>query len=153
LIIRRATHSDVSSIRELTRAAYAKWVPLIGREPLPMAADYDIAVQAHNIDLLLIDGQLSALIETIPETSPLLIENIAVLPAYQGKGYGRQMLAHAEKLAKSQGCDSTTLYTNKRFESNIQFYQDYGYVIDREAVFGDGGIVVHMSKKILPRCP
>lgn len=37
--IRRATTDDAPTVGLLTRAAYAKWVPVIGREPLPMKAD------------------------------------------------------------------------------------------------------------------
>ena len=46
--VRRGGINDVRAIRELSRAAYAKWVPLIGREPWPMTADYGRAV-AENI--------------------------------------------------------------------------------------------------------
>ena len=42
--LRAATPADVPTITALVRAAYAKWVPLIRREPLPMLADYDAAV-------------------------------------------------------------------------------------------------------------
>ena len=31
--LRQATAADAAAIRGLTRAAYAKWVALIGREP------------------------------------------------------------------------------------------------------------------------
>ena len=50
--------ADASAIRALTREAYAKWVPVIGREPKPMMADYAEAVQKHRIDLLYLDGEL-----------------------------------------------------------------------------------------------
>jgi hypothetical protein len=40
---RRAAQADVVAIRDLTRAAYAKWVPVIGREPKPIGADYEWA--------------------------------------------------------------------------------------------------------------
>ena len=43
--IRRAGEADAAAVRELTRSAYAKWVPLIGREPMPMTADYERAVR------------------------------------------------------------------------------------------------------------
>ena len=59
--IRRARQDDAAAIRELTRSAYAKWVPLIGREPTPMTADYDRAVREHMIDLLFVDAELTAL--------------------------------------------------------------------------------------------
>ena len=71
-MLRRATAADVHVVRELTRAAYAKWVPIIGREPKPMTADYDIAVRDHRIDLLEIDGTLAGLIEMIDELDHLL---------------------------------------------------------------------------------
>jgi hypothetical protein len=82
--IRRAGEDDAASVRELTRSAYAKWVPLIGREPIPMTADHDRAVREHMVDLLFIDAELAALIETVSRADYLLIEN-AVLPAFQGR--------------------------------------------------------------------
>ncbi|MBV8794861.1 MAG: GNAT family N-acetyltransferase, partial [Hyphomicrobiales bacterium] len=78
--IRPAVLEDAAGIRALTRAAYAKWVPLIGREPLPMQADYERAVVEHTIDLLNVDGALAGLIETMLQPDHLWIENIAVAP-------------------------------------------------------------------------
>jgi ribosomal protein S18 acetylase RimI-like enzyme len=94
--IRRATPADVAAIRALTRAAYARWVPLIGREPLPMTADHERAVREHRIDLLCAGAGLLGLIETIERGDHLLIENLAVAPASQGQGHGRRLLDHAE---------------------------------------------------------
>ncbi len=51
LNLRRAVDDDAPAIREPTRVAYAKWVPVIGREPKPMTADYKVAVRRHRIDL------------------------------------------------------------------------------------------------------
>ena len=61
---RQGVATDALAIRELTRAAYAKWVPVIGREPMPMSADYDRAVREHRIDLLYAGDTLAALIES-----------------------------------------------------------------------------------------
>ena len=89
LTFRRATGPDVALVRDISRAAYAKWVPLIGREPKPMTADYAHAVVAHIVDLGLAgDGRPVGLIEVVPEPGCLLIENIAVLPEAQGTGAG-----------------------------------------------------------------
>src|SRR4051794_30928968 len=101
ITLRRAGASDAAEVRELTRAAYARWVPMIGREPLPMRADYDAAVRDHIIDLLYVGDRLAALIEAIPATDHLLVENVAVDPALQGRGHGRHLMAHAEALARS----------------------------------------------------
>ena len=92
--LRRATVADIDNIRALSRAAYAKWVPLINREPLPMTADYDRAVADHVIDLWEESGQLLALIEMIPAEDHLLIENVAVRPDQQGNGLGKKLLHH-----------------------------------------------------------
>lgn len=65
--IRRATAADAGVVHALTRAAYAKWVPVIGREPKPMGADYDVAVRDHLIDLLCVGGEVVAFVEMIPK--------------------------------------------------------------------------------------
>jgi GNAT superfamily N-acetyltransferase len=147
LELRQAVAGDASAILELTREAYAKWVPVIGREPKPMTANYAKAIRSHRIDLLYVNDELAALIETILQADHLLIENLAVSPAFQRRGFGRLLMAHAEQLAASLGHDETKLYTNKSFAENVQIYCKFGYRIDREEDF-KGGFVVHMSKSI-----
>lgn len=142
-----ATAADADAIRALTRDAYAKWVPVIGREPLPMRADYAAAVREHRIDLLRLDGRLVALIEMVPHPDHLLIENVAVAPGFQGKGFGRRLLAHAEQVAASLGHGEIRLYTNQSFAGNLRLYQALGYRVDREEAFM-GGLTVHMSKRL-----
>lgn len=145
--LRAATPADAAAIRTLTRAAYARWVPLIGREPKPMGADYDAAVRNHRIDLIEIDGALAALIEMIPGAAHLLIENLAVAPAMQGRGLGRRLLAHAEAVARDLGVAEIRLYTNQRFTENIALYQRCGYRITQEEVV-PVGVVTHMAKPL-----
>jgi hypothetical protein len=58
--LRQGVAADASAIRELTREAYAKWVPLIGREPKPMTADYAEAIRDHRFDLLHLERKLVA---------------------------------------------------------------------------------------------
>lgn len=147
IFLRAATDADVGSILALTREAYGKWVPLIGREPLPMTADYAEAVRKHRIDLLEADGELVALIEMVPAADHLLIENIAVSPRHQGRGIGRRLLAHAEQVAASLRVNDIRLYTNKRFAENVELYLKNGYAIDREEPLKDG-FLVHMSKRV-----
>ncbi len=97
--IRPAVFEDAARIRDLTRAAYAKWVALIGREPLPMQADFKRAVAEHTIDLFIGGGAIVGLIETILRPDHLWIENVAVAPERQGRGFGRMLLNHAERRA------------------------------------------------------
>jgi GNAT superfamily N-acetyltransferase len=146
--LRRATGADVASVRALTRSAYAKWVPLIGREPMPMTADHDRAVRDHIVDLWEEGGQLLALIELVPASDHLLIENIAVRPDQQGKGLGGKLLDHAEGLARSLGFDEVQLYTNAAFASNLSFYSRRGYEEFRRGTVVPGSLTVFMRKRI-----
>lgn len=72
-------------------------------------------MRQHRIDLAFLDGDiLAALIETIDKGDHLVIENVAVAPAFQGHGLGRYLLAHAERLALEQGYGEVRL-RNKMF--------------------------------------
>jgi ribosomal protein S18 acetylase RimI-like enzyme len=146
--LRQAVATDASAIRELTREAYAKWIPVIGREPKPMTADYTEAVRKHRFDLLYVGGRLAALIETIPHADHLLIENLAVSPSFQRRGLGRNLMDHAEKVAASAGFNEIRLYTNKLFAGNVRLYSELGYRVDREEEF-KGGVAVYMSKPLI----
>jgi ribosomal protein S18 acetylase RimI-like enzyme len=143
--LRTADEADVDAIRSLTREAYSKWVAVIGREPLPMRVDYAAAIKKHRFDLLYADSCLLAVIETVPEGDFLLIENVAVAPTLQGRGFGKRLLKHAEELAAATGLKGTRLYTNKLFSANLRLYQALGYKVEREEEL-NGGIAVHMSK-------
>jgi ribosomal protein S18 acetylase RimI-like enzyme len=147
LEIRPATPEDAVSIRDLTRRAYAKWVSLIGREPLPMQADYDRAVREHAIELLIESGALVGLIETIPRSDHLWIENVAVAPDRQGRGYGRMLLAHAEKRAAETVLGELRLMTNAAFAANLALYTRLGYTVVGSEPFR-GGTAVTMMKRV-----
>ena len=147
LTLRRAEAADAAAVRALTRAAYAKWVPVIGREPKPMTANYQTAVRLNRIDLAYDNGAPVGLIETIDRSDHLLIENVAVAPERHGQGIGRALMAHAEAIARAAGYRDVRLYTNQRFETNVQLYLRLGYVIDREAE-SELGVTVYMSKRL-----
>lgn len=147
LNFRTAGASDVPAVRSLTHAAYAKWVPLLGREPLPMTTDYDVAVLAHRIDLAYASDQFVGLIEMVLEREHVTIENVAVHPDHQGQGFGRALLLHAETVARAKNRPEIKLYTNSLFIANISLYLMSGYKIDRHEPFR-GGTMVHMSKSI-----
>jgi N-acetylglutamate synthase-like GNAT family acetyltransferase len=147
LSIRRADASDAPVIAAITDAAYSKWIPLIGRKPLPMTVDYNVAVDQHMIDLAGHDGKIVGLIEMINERDHLMIENLAVLPEYQGQGIGQFLLLHADTAARALNFQIVRLLTNGRFESNVEFYARHGFSIDRQEPFM-GGTTVHMIRQL-----
>jgi GNAT superfamily N-acetyltransferase len=147
LQLRRAGPQDAGLVRELTRKAYAKWCDVIGREPLPMSADYDHAVRHHMIDLAFIDDRLVGLVEMILRENDLLVENVCVDPTEQGAGLGRLLVAHAERECRCLGHSVIRLYTNKLFAANLGFYRGLGYEVECEDPFR-GGTVVHFRKAV-----
>ena len=145
LYIRRGAAGDVDLIRSFTRTAYAKWIPLIGREPLPMAADYETALRQHRFDLFYKDGVLAALIETITRDDHLHIQNLCVSPKFQRLGLGSQLLNYAQEMAKQKNLPALRLDTNKYFTGNVDLYLRHGFSIAWEKPV-DGGVHVHMVK-------
>lgn len=148
VVLRRAGPADAAAIAAVTHQAYAKWIPVIGRKPLPMSVDYARAVLDHRFDLAEAGGTLAALIETTPEADALLIVNVAVRPAFQGRGLGVRLLSLAEALAAEAGLAATRLYTHQKFEANVRLYASLGYAVEREERLGDGGVAVHMVKRL-----
>lgn len=147
LKFRQATLEDALAIRALTRAAYAQWVPLIGREPLPMAADYELAIRTNRFDLLEHGGELVALLETIPRSDHLWVENLAVAPSRHGQGLGRRMLRLAEDVANSLGQCEIKLVTAMEFTGNVDFYLRAGFEVEREEPF-KGCVAVYLRKSV-----
>ena len=146
--MRQATVADAAAVLALTREAYQKWVVVTGREPLPMRVDYAEALLKNRIDLLYEGDTLAALIETQlepePEPGHLLIVNVAVSPAFQKRGLGRRLMAHAETLATEARVPKLLLYTNRLMAETISLYQKLGYLIERQQQFGSS-VQVYMG--------
>lgn len=147
LLMRQAAPADAARLRQITREAYARWVPVIGREPLPMQVDYAIALVQHRFDLAELDGTPSGLIETLLRPDDLWIENVAVRPNFQGLGLGRYLLGHAESLARAAGLQDLRLLTNEAFVDNVAIYQHLGYAVERTEAFM-GGTTLYLHKRL-----
>ncbi len=146
-VFRIGMPEDASAIAALTNAVYAKWVPILGRLPLPMRMDYDEALRSHEFTLAERDGALVGLIETEDRAGHLYIVNVAVAEASQGRGLGRRLIAHAEKAARAKGFGEVRLMTNALYEVNIRLYAFLGYEIYARENFLNG-VGVMMRKRI-----
>lgn len=147
LPIRIAQPHEADAIAALARAAYARWVPVLGREPRPMMADYRAAFAGFRFDVIEAGGRLVASLQTQPREGHFWVESIAVAPELQGQGVGLPLLAHAEMLARDAGRDEIRLLTNGRMAANRRLYAKVGYTEDREEPFADG-TVVYLSKQL-----
>lgn len=131
--VRAATAADLAFVSGCARAAYARYVPLIGREPAPMTADF--AGHAARDELFVAeDGAPVGYVVVHPDGDALQIENVAVLPQATGRGYGRALMAWAEARALGLGLGAVTLYTNARMTGNLDWYPALGYRAVRRAV-------------------
>ena len=125
--LRRARGGDAHAIRELVVAAYAPYIPLLGRTPIPMLTDHAAAIRDHDVWVLEAEGVIVGVIELIPYPDHLWIENVAVTPRSQGRGFGRRLLGHAEEEARRRELPEIRLLTNERYVANIAMYTRYGY--------------------------
>jgi len=144
---RRAEPEEAPAIRALVRAAYAKYVVKLGREPKPMTADYEAAVRDHQVWLLRDGGQPIAVLELVPAADHMLIENVAVREDHQHRGIGRKLLLFAEQEAVQQGYGELRLYTNEAMEGSVARYKAMGYRESHREPAGSAA-VVHMSKPL-----
>jgi len=147
ITLRKASLADVEAIAALTDAAYEKYIPLIGRKPMPMTADYAKMAVENEIWLLNVHDQLAGILVLEYEPDTLLIYSVAIQPEYQKKGLGRRLLALAEEQAVQAGYRTIRLYTNALFEYNLNLYKNLGYhETSREPFLGS--TLVHMAKML-----
>lgn len=89
-MIRQAVANDEPEIRECARQAYARYVPLIGRKPAPMTADFAKQITAGEVYVAVDDHDgFQGFIVFFPENEYVLLENVAVLPCAAGRGIGK----------------------------------------------------------------
>ena len=126
--IRRAERDDTTAIRDVVVAAYAPYVPRIGREPAPMTADYETLVAAGDVWIGERDGRVVGVLVIRASGDALELENVAVDPAEQGLGHGRTLVSFAESHARERGLAAVELYTNEAMVENIDIYPRLGFV-------------------------
>ena len=126
--MRPAAAADVGALRAVAEAAYQGYVPRIGRPPAPMTADYAAAVANGQVWLAARGDTVVGLLVLVGEADHLLLENVAVLPAEQGRGTGSQLLEFAENQARQLGMPEIRLYTNEAMTENLGYYRRRGYI-------------------------
>ena len=71
--------------------------------------------------------QIAGFAIIIAQPGYLLLDNVAVLPAAQGRGIGARLLALAEEQARGLGLREIRLYTNETMTENLAYYPRHGY--------------------------
>ncbi len=60
-------------------------------------------------------------------TPSAVIEDVAVDPAWQQKGIGREMMRYALEMAGEKGCYKVALSSNLKRERAHAFYESFGF--------------------------
>jgi ribosomal protein S18 acetylase RimI-like enzyme len=126
--IRPAHAAEADTIRSLVRAAYALYVPRIGREPAPMTDDHAAQIEAGTVWVLIEADEIAGVIVLEDTPDAIEIVNVAVRPESQGRGLGRALLSFADREARRRGYRAVTLYTNVHMTENLARYPALGYV-------------------------
>jgi GNAT superfamily N-acetyltransferase len=124
---RPARPDDAPALRDLVRAAYAKYVSRLNREPAPMLDDYAARIAAGQAWVLEAGGALVGALVLEDEPGALLLYNIAVAPSAQGAGVGRRLIAFTEAEARRRGYALLRLYTNELMVENVAMYPRLGF--------------------------
>ncbi len=127
-MIRAAVPADEAPIRACAVAAYSRYIPLIGREPAPMLADYAAQIAAQIVWIAEGPaGEFQGFITFYPQGEAMLLENVAVVPEASGRGIGKALIAFCEAQARSLGLAAVDLYTNEKMVENLSIYPRLGY--------------------------
>jgi ribosomal protein S18 acetylase RimI-like enzyme len=146
-MMRPALPTEADAVRALVRAAYAHYVPRLGREPGPMGDDYARRIAEDQVWVLVEQGELVGVVVLTERPESFLLQNVTVAPSAQGKGYGRRLITFAEDEARQRGFTEIQLYTHVLMVENIALYQHLGF---REIgrIHENGFDRVYMAKPI-----
>lgn len=147
-MIRAATDRDVADVERIVAAAYAPYVPRIGREPAPMTVDYrHLVADTDFVHVLVESGETVGVLVIVAEADHMFVDSVAVAAGHQGRGYGRALLHHAEQRARDLRLPQVRLYTNAAMTENLALYPHLGYrEVDRR--FDEGFHRVYFEKVV-----
>jgi len=78
----------------------------------------------------IVDGQVVATVMAGYEGHRGWLNYLAVDPEFQRRGYGRTIIAEAERLLREVGCPKINLQIRTSNQGVIEFYRRLGYAVD-----------------------
>jgi len=128
--LRLATLTDAELVRDISAEAYVPaYLPAIGIVPKPATEDYSERIERGQVWILVQGPSAIGVLVLEDGDTWLTVYSIAVMPQFQGFGFGRVLLDWADRRASIAGLSESRLYTNARMKENLALYQHCGYVI------------------------
>lgn len=146
--IRQAREADHQAVVDCVRAAYARYLERMGREPAPLSADYAALITQGVVSVLEQGAEICGILVMMPRQQSMFVENIAIDPRFQGRGLGRQLMAFVEQRAQEAQLSEIRLYTNELMTENLHFYSKLGFAEEDRRV-QDGYRRVFLRKKLV----
>ncbi len=138
--IRKAELSDAESLAACIDAAYAKYQSRIHDMPAVSEGCAE-EIANHQVWVATIDNYIVGGLFLIPNDEFMKLANLAVHPAYGGKGIGGKLMALLEQTAREQGLFELRLNTHVAMPENVELYTHLGW-----KEIARGGNTVSMSK-------
>ncbi|MGI9418537.1 MAG: GNAT family N-acetyltransferase [Geminicoccaceae bacterium] len=149
-MIRLAKPEEAAAIQDVAERAYQIYVEDLGRPPAPMIADFAKHIDRDWVIVFELNRVVAGYAILMGDGQRALLDNIAVDPAFQGRGIGRALIDEVERHAAALGHADLTLYTNVVMTANIAWYEKLGFAETGQAE-EHGFHRVYMSKTIASR--
>ena len=146
-VIRPAVIADCDTVQRIARAAYTLYLPRMDREPAPMLENYEARVNEGTLYVLEAKTGIVGFVVLVMDADAMLLENVAVAPCAQGRGYGRVLVEFAASRAVIAGATELKLYTNAAMHENLALYAHLGFTETHRAE-EKGYRRVFLSKKL-----
>jgi len=146
-LIRPAQIIEAEAVRDVVHAAYRHYIARIGKPPGPMLDDYTKRIEDGQAWVMDDARRIAGVLVLEQGPHGFLLDNIAVLPECQGKGFGRALIEFAEAEARRRGFGAISLYTHELMRENIALYRRIGFV-ETHRISEKGFNRVYMTKRL-----
>ena len=92
-----------------------------------MLDDYAQRIASHEAFVATNTESISGVIILIEAADHLLLDNVAVDPAMQGRRIGRHLVDFPEAEARRRGFSEIRLYTHVVMDANVAYYETLGW--------------------------
>lgn len=124
--IRRAQQTDAANLAKCIDAAYAKYQSRILDMPaVSQGCDGEIAV--NQVWVATLNNMIVGGLFLIADDGFMKLANLAVHPAFAGKGIGGRLMSLAEKTAMEQRYSEMRLNTHIAMPENVTLYTHLGW--------------------------
>ncbi|UWU16059.1 GNAT family N-acetyltransferase [Rhizobium sullae] len=145
-MLRLGSTADIEIVKSLTGEAYARYLALLGAEPIPVTDDDAPRIARGEIWLFEINGVCAGLAVLERHKNHAMLISIAVSPAHQGRRHGSTILRWVEAKAQEWQLPELRLHTNARTMRNIAIYKGFGFQGRRPSPYRPGSTIVDMTK-------